>query len=983
MANPIDDTVPLAAVADDDDEPGSGDDDLRRLLAGVAHAPPQPPPATAGDRVGRYVLIRRIGAGGMGVVFAAYDPQLDRRVAIKLLRAELVATPGSNGRERTLREARALARLIHPGIVAVHDAGFHRGELYIVMELVEGESVRDWLAASPRAVAAIVDVFRQAAIGLGAAHAQQMVHRDFKPDNVLIGKDGRVRVADFGLVHIADASNQDSATANAPDGARPAAGPAPAKDAPFAATPALTVTGAFMGTPAYMAPEQLDGLDVDARADQYAFGLSLWGALFGASPWKTTELGPRRKEMAAGPPTEPATTNPVPAWLRAIVRRTLAPAPVDRFLSMTAVVAAIDRGLSRRRRLTAALAGGAITALVAGAIAVSTFRTVAPAPCGDGPALIADGWGPGRAGELRARLVARGVDARAFDPLLGRLDDYARSWVRGHREACRATRIERSQTEEVLDQRMACLDVARLSMRAVAAAIADGKLDDPGQRAVGDDLPALDSCADRDSLRGSQPRPTTLAADQLDTAVAQMLDAKLAVYEVRRADGTLRSEAALRVARATGWAPLISDAALIHGELLRLDEHYDQARPFYDEALREGLRGSPSSAQAEVMASLGYLELLRDHREEAQQWIDRAMALLTRLHRPHDLELLVLDDAFAVALATSDLVHARAFADREVALTADLTGVDRRRHAEALLDAGRLAAADGRYADAVTTIDQAIATAAEALGAENPWLAYALEQELEPLIALGRTADARAAVERAIALRRPVFGADDPMAVELLSMLGAIAQKRGDLASARAAFEQALPRKLTLHGHDSIEVAMAIANLAMVDESAGDHARAEASALEAEAIFEAKAGPDAPELLNLLVLRAYAARGQRRFADARTHLERARAISIRALGADHPDTANILVELAHTDRLDGHLAAAIAGYRAVVGRTDLPPPTLAEAGFGLARAAWDHGERAAARAAADTAANTYHLLGADFAGQHDEVEAWLTAHPAP
>ncbi|HVV88398.1 MAG TPA: serine/threonine-protein kinase, partial [Kofleriaceae bacterium] len=226
MANATDDTVPADEL---DDEPGADDDDLRRLLADVAAAPSQIPPAVAGDRVGRYVLVRRLGAGGMGVVFAAYDPQLDRRVAIKLLRADLLATPSSiRARERTLREARALARLIHPGIVAVHDAGFHKGELYIVMELVEGESLRDWLDARPRTAAEILDVFRQAAIGLSAAHAQQMVHRDFKPDNVLIGKDGRVRVADFGLVHIADAGNappadgldvSDVRTAVAPDAA--------------------------------------------------------------------------------------------------------------------------------------------------------------------------------------------------------------------------------------------------------------------------------------------------------------------------------------------------------------------------------------------------------------------------------------------------------------------------------------------------------------------------------------------------------------------------------------------------------------------------------------------------------------------------------------------------------------------------------------------------------------------------------------------
>jgi hypothetical protein len=175
---------------------------------------------------------------------------------------------------------------------------------------------------------------------------------------------------------------------------------------------------------------------------------------------------------------------------------------------------------------------------------------------------------------------------------------------------------------------------------------------------------------------------------------------------------------------------------------------------------------------------------------------------------------------------------------------------------------------------------------------------------------------------------------------------------------------------------------MAIANVAMVDEASGDHARAEESAVKAQRIFESKLGPEAPELLNVLVLRAYAARGERRFADARAHLERGLAIALKTRGEDHPETANIEVELAHTDRLEGRRADALAGYRALVRRAGLPPPLVAEAGFGLAEVAWDAGLHAEARQAADDARNTYQLLGEDFAGKRGEVEAWLADHPA-
>ena len=995
-----DDTVPAPAPDPDEDASDAGDDSLRKLLGDVASAPAQVPPAVAGDRVGRYVLIRRLGAGGMGVVFAAYDPQLDRRVAIKLLRADVLAAPGSGrARERTLREARALARLVHPGIVAVHDAGFHRGELYIVMELVEGESLRDWLEPSPRTVAEIIDVFRQAAIGLGAAHAQQMIHRDFKPDNVLIGRDGRVRVADFGLVHIADGG---STVTGQPETIGPAsvrttlvpsvpAMPSGASDAvtvapglarlALAGTPLLTVTGAFMGTPMFMAPEQLDGGAIDPRVDQFAFGITLWSALYGAPPWSESELGPRRKAMAAGPPDEPDAARAIPAWLRAIVRRTLAPTPADRFPSMAAVVAALDRGRARKHRVTLAVGAGAVAVVLGAAVALGAVRGGHVEPCGGGRALIGQVWNPARADEVQALLGTRHVDPSRIGPLFIRLDSYARDWAVDHRAACRATRIDRAQSEAVLDQRMACLDTARASMRAVVAALAAGTLDDASRRAMAIELPPIAACSERETLDGLQARPATVDQAKLDDAIAAMLDARLAVYDLERADATERSERALAKARATGWAPLISDAALIHGEVLRRRERFDEARPYYDEALREALRGSRPSVQAEIMASLAYLEVLRDRQDDAQAWIDRALALVDRLHRAPGLELLVLDDAFAVALAGNDFARARAFAEREVELAGAMTQTDRRRLADALLDLAKLATAEGRYTDAVTTLDRAMAVGTETLGPDAPWLAIALEQQIEPLVALGRTKDARAAVERAIAVRRPVFGPDDPLAVELFGLMGSIAQRHGDLAAARAAFEGSVPRAIATHGADSTSTAMAIANLAMVDAEAGDHGRAETGALQAQGIFERKLGPDAPELINVLVLRAYAARGQRRFGDARAHLERALKIATTTYGPTHPETANVEVELAHTDLADGKRSAAIARYQVLTTRGDVPPPLLAEAAFGLARARWDQGEHDGAREAASTAVNAYQLLGEDFAKKQAEVTSWLAAHP--
>ncbi|HTM20129.1 MAG TPA: serine/threonine-protein kinase, partial [Kofleriaceae bacterium] len=216
-------------------------------------------PATAGgpdllppgERVGRYLIEARLGMGGMGVVYAARDPDLDRRVAIKLLRSGAVEAGA-----RLLREGKALARLRHPNVVAVHDLGLHRGDVFIAMELVDGTTLRTWWEA--RRQGEVLAVLVDAGRGLAAAHAAGLIHRDFKPENVLVGRDGSVRVTDFGLARLDGADGE-------PDAALAATIVAGAVSA------GLTRTGAVVGTPAYMAPEQHQGKAIDARTDQFAF----------------------------------------------------------------------------------------------------------------------------------------------------------------------------------------------------------------------------------------------------------------------------------------------------------------------------------------------------------------------------------------------------------------------------------------------------------------------------------------------------------------------------------------------------------------------------------------------------------------------------------------------------------------------------------------------------------------------------------------
>ena len=313
---------------------------------------------TIGDRVGRYLVLSALGAGGMGVVFAAYDPQLDRKVALKLLRAGLTYNT-NDARTRLRREAQAIAQLSHPNVVGVYDVGATEdGDLYIAMEFVEGDTLTTWLKKWPRTWREIIDVFLQAARGLQAAHSVGLLHRDFKPDNVLVGGDGRVRVTDFGLAR--SLIVPDETARPRPDMA--------------ALNVELTATGTVLGTPRYMAPEQLTGPDIDARADQFSFCVALFEALWDVHPLPgaTSVAMLEKNEKALLPPDG---TKVPPVIIRAI-QRGLDKDRAKRFATMSALASELVP--PQRRSPVRYLALGAAGLLVLGAAGTVVFARKDP-----------------------------------------------------------------------------------------------------------------------------------------------------------------------------------------------------------------------------------------------------------------------------------------------------------------------------------------------------------------------------------------------------------------------------------------------------------------------------------------------------------------------------------------------------------------------------------------------------------------------------
>ena len=324
-------------------------------------APSVPAP---GERVGRFVVGRWLGEGGMGVVVAGHDPDLNRPVAIKLLRAGSDA-PGY--RARLLREAQALARVDHPNVVSVYEVGADGDRIYVAMELVEGTTLTRWLGGH-RSWREIVAMFLAVGEGLAAVHRAGLVHRDFKPDNVLIDAAGRVRVADFGLARLATEASGEASTESPALGER------------------LTRTGAVMGTPGYMAPEQQWGSDVDARADQYSYCVALRAALTGPAAVKIVTSAPTQTaEQAVRRPLAPgggAAWRAVPAPVRKAIDRGLSYDASERFATLDDLLAVL-RGVidGRRARIVTALAVGVFVIGIAGAaIGIATRSSTPAAP---------------------------------------------------------------------------------------------------------------------------------------------------------------------------------------------------------------------------------------------------------------------------------------------------------------------------------------------------------------------------------------------------------------------------------------------------------------------------------------------------------------------------------------------------------------------------------------------------------------------------
>jgi tetratricopeptide (TPR) repeat protein len=923
--------------------------------------------------VARYVVREELGRGGMGRVLRAHDPELGRDVALKEVHREAL---GIAGAQRLFGEARALAKLSHPHVVAVYDVlAVEPERVVLVMEYVPGQSLTQWLSA-PRSWQEVVACFLQAGRGLAAAHAAGLLHRDFKPDNVLVGADGRVRVTDFGLAREVRVETTDELL----------------RDLGASQSITLaTVPGAVAGTLPYLAPERLMGGAADVASDQFAFCVSLWEALLGRRPFPGQTVVELAFSMSAGPPRPPAGAPRVPAWLLQATTRGLASDASSRWRSMDALLRVLDRDpAARRRRWALALSGVATLGLCAGAVQALPDTEVER--CSEAAATLhlRSAWDDRRRADVRDAVLAIGAGYahEVWARTEHTLDTYARAWTGMHVQACEATTVHGEQSPAVMDMRMACLRRASVELSAVTEALAKADANTV-ERAheLTASLRPLERCADLDALRADVEPPLPEQAAGVEEVRGSLARARAALSTGRYDDAEQAVDAARARRDELGYGPLEAEVAIVHALVLDARGDYEAAHLELRTALRSASTwhqtGEMRSAALHLVRVAGYrLQEFDEARRHAE--LARALGDGDPEHEARVRSALatVLDAEGDPEAAEAEL--RRALALREARLAPD--------HPDLVETHGNLAAvlhARGKYDEAEAANRRVLALREDILGRDHPHVALTRHNLALTLHASGRLEEAEHEHRRALAVWEASLGPEHPTLATARNDLAAVLQARGNAPEAETEHRRALAILEAALSPDHVDVASCRNDLAIALATQGELEAAEAQLRRAIPTLEAALGPEHPLVAQSLHNLGNILEDEGEHEDAIALHRRALSALETALGPEHPRVASARTGLAMLLLDRGAIGEARKLAEAAWAQRngdDTPPAQRGRTAFVLARASWENGDRDARRAAivlAEAAAADFAGAGEAHEGDTAEVESWLADRREP
>ena len=920
----------------------------------------------------RYVVLEEIGRGGMGRVLRAYDPKLQREVALKVLHG---ATLDDEATSRLVREARAMAKLSHPNVVSVYDVEERPGdEVVLVMEYVAGQTLRSWLRAQQRDWRAIVEVFAAAGLGLAKAHASGLLHRDFKPSNVLVADDGRVKVTDFGLAKFGVGSiDSGSSSEEISEDGSSHRGPE---------RPTLTKAGAIMGTPRYMAPEQHRGEPLTPAADQYAFCVALWEGLCGRSPFPDKDL----KERGAPPWPEPTTPKPI---VDAIVRG-LSPAADDRWPSMDALLPVLSWSPARgRHRWLLGLLG--VVGLGVGGVAVHAWVQARAQRCSGAPQQLAGIWNDTRRSEVEASILAvgRSYASDVWDRTQRELDAYADSWIAMYTEACEATVVRGEQSPRMQDLRVQCLARAAVELEATVNTLADAEAEvaDRAHELLGGLMP-LSRCADAEALEAEVEPPLESEAAAVEQARWHLARSRslrrAALYREAREQVDAATEALLGVE----YGPVKAELALARGEVLDRLGQYEESEAALAQALELALQRGRRDVVASASRSLMYIVGSRQLRPEAALQL-RPLVLGSSRGRP-------LEESMARKAVAEVLRERGKYLEAEVELRAALSlrlGVGRPDHPGVAVlrhSLSMLLLEQGKYPQMEVEARAASALLERALGPEHPNVAAAQGNVANALMGQGKYGEAEVQLRAVRSLLERALGSDHPSVGVMRSNIGAALQNQGKYEEAEAEYRQTLPMMVGVLGPEHPKVAELRENLAGVLKLQGQHEEAEAEHRAALSLFEKALGPRHSDVAFVRNNLAMALHDRGEHEEAEAEYRAALSIWIEALGADHPfvadarsGLASLLLDTGRTTEARSLAEDAWARRQ----QDDVPREDRAAAAFLLAQILegpeGPADERRRARELAQDALRSYTQAEGEYPGEIREIEQWLGEHRDP
>ncbi len=846
----------------------------------------------------------------MGIVYSAYDPQLDRRVALKVLRADL--DEDSNGSARLLSEGQALARLAHPNVVEIYDVGVREDDVFIAMELVDGQTMNAWLKVE-RHFTEVLAILLGAGQGLAAAHAAGLVHRDFKPGNVLVGPGSRVRVVDFGLATPTEAWEPWSSVSD-----------------PGLGSDSNTIAG----TPRYMAPEQALGGTIDARSDQFSFCVTLYRALYGVFPFESSRGEPRDLELRR--PRVPPRGGAVPRYLWPLIERGLAYDPDQRHPSMDALLRAID---PRRRRSLVAWGMGA-TAIAGGLGWMLSLSPAPPAdPCEIGALRVVDAWGPSTRPHVRAAIIAADeIQGQQIAERVERhVDGYAQTWANSYGEVCS------SLASVAQELQLACLD-DRLAIFAATLEIlaaADGEVAAHALETV-HRMESVDSCADTRALTQTVAPPEPAISGQVSALREHLHLAKALGLAGKYEDEQREADAIAEQAQALGYVPVVAQAQQLQAHAANRQGQWDRAVELLEHANLGAQSVGDDMLAAQTATSLAFIVGDRLGRvDEGLEWARHARAALDRMPGTvHVVEIDLARHTGAVYEHAGRLPEAREQFERALALSREIDPTDAQSQTAGILSSlGIVCYRQGEYDLALSHMQRAYGSIENAFGPEHERTVSFGSNVAAMYIALDRSDEAIPLLERCVDVWERVNGLEHPIAATALRNLGIAYEKHGELERALQAYERArdvfvrtagtehgeygnvLNSLGILHrsrgeydraqeyleqaqrvlgmafGDDHAETANAVMNLGILNAKRGQHDQALALFGSSRAVFEAQLPPDHPQRIGVLRLQASSLIALDRVDEAISQLERALAVS-RGGDRDRRLVAELEAELA-------------------------------------------------------------------------------------